>query len=213
MAALVLLPPLPPEPEPVVVRGQQCFGFIEIVVVVREVRPRRRPGARSVSEKEITSGQLAIPERQEPKGRRRRAPTKLRLWEREQMEEDIAVLEKAGVFDERPRMAGGKADCPTGPCPWVACRENLFVTIRPSGKAVKYNFPGKDIDEVGETCALRVAKKTELSGEPLPFRKLAKYTNETYARAEQINGQAMRKFVEAWARMFPDDPPPRFGKE
>jgi hypothetical protein len=269
MAALVLLPPLPPE-EPVVACGpcQAWFDFVDVVIVVRAVRPRPRRGAeatsttehrvcRSCNKRRATTVETSVIYGRAIKGRhisvaaialcgscasaavgqirqeiagqeriedwkpsapspeqasRRRTPTKLRVWEREQMREDVAFLTADGAYADRPRMAGGKADCPTGPCPWIGCRLNLFVTIRPSG-AVKYNFPGKDIDEVGETCANRVATDTSLSHTPLPFRKLAKYTNETYARAEQVNGEAMQHFVRNWAEMYPDDPPPKFRKE
>lgn len=264
MAALVLLPPLPPE-EPVVARGplhQACFGFLDVVIVVRAVRPRQkratastperlacevcdeRPattvetslvhGRASAIETALCRGCAAVgvgqirpdvagqeriedwkPREPAPESdqlRRRRTPTKLRVWERDQMRDDVAFLTATDAFAERPRMAGGKGECPTGPCGWISCRLNLFVTVRPSG-AVKYNFPGKDIDEVGETCANRVAMNTSMGSAPLPFRKLAKYTNETYARAEQVNGEAMQKFVEKWIEMYPDDPPPKFRKE
>jgi len=215
MGALVLLPPLPPEPAVVRRVGQQCFGFVAITFVVRATRARSR---RSVANK-ATSGsvrQLRIEEwhpQSRQAERRKRTSTKLRIWEREQMHEDIRELTAAGVYETRPVRGNGiDGDCQPGPCAWVACKFNLFITVRPSG-AVKYNFPGKDIDEVGETCALRVAAKTAETGAALPFRKMSHYTNETYARVEQINGEAMASFAEAWLRMYPDDPPPRFGKE
>jgi len=111
MGALVLLPPLPPEPAVVRRAGQQCFGFIEITFVVRAVRARasrRVAGMGPAGD----AHQLRIDEwkTSEPTHgpqRRKRTSTKLRLWEREQMHEDIRELTAAGVYETRPIRGNG----------------------------------------------------------------------------------------------------------
>lgn len=226
MAALVLLPPLPPEE---VARGQVCeepptakgspartssyrwqkgtkpsLWFKGLDDITFEVWAVDAAGRRT---RFVAPPPEVITEKP-----RRRIPTKLRVWEREQMDTDVAALTRAGVYDRRPRHGNGiDGDCPTGPCGFVSCRHNLFLTVRPTG-AVKMTFPGKEIDEVGETCSLRVAAEQAGEGEPMSFRTLNRYFNETHGRAQQVSAEAERSFVMAWAEMYPDDPPPRFRK-
>ena len=54
---------------------------------------------------------------------------------------------------KRPKTV---AECPDGVCPWVGCRYHLYLTVSHTGK-IRVNHPGKDVDEIGETCALRAA--------------------------------------------------------
>lgn len=53
-----------------------------------------------------------------------------------------------------------RSDCRHGvrPCPWVGCRYHLLLEVLSNGK-IKYNFPGKEFDEIPETCALDVADR------------------------------------------------------
>ena len=62
-------------------------------------------------------------------------------------------------------------DCPTGPCPRVSCRHNLYIEV--DGRSTTLNFPGRHIDEIPETCSLRVARaahqrqeESRVRGEP-----------------------------------------------
>jgi hypothetical protein len=226
MAALVLLPPLPPEE---VARGQVREASVASKATsARTSSYRWQRGTKpslwlngldditfevwTVDDKGRRTKYVAPAPQAAVEKPRRRIPTKLRVWEREQMDSDVAVLTRAGVYESRPRHGNGiDGDCPTGPCGFVSCRHNLFITVRPTG-AVKMNFPGKEIDEVGETCSLRVAAEQPGEGEPMSFRKLNRYFNETHGRAQQVSAEAERSFVMAWAEMYPDDPPPRFRK-
>lgn len=58
--------------------------------------------------------------------------------------------------EQRPRCRAECANVPR-PCPWVGCRFNLYLDVKPGGSLV-YNFPGIDVDELTTSnCALDVA--------------------------------------------------------
>ena len=64
------------------------------------------------------------------------------------------------------------------------------------------NFPGKDFDEIEETCALREAHRQRLrmdqeSAEPTPFSRLAKLTNLSMQRTNQLYLGAIKKVKDA----------------
>lgn len=232
MGALVLLPPLPPEPEPVAVRGQcqasapgrtksypwqkgikptEPFRFLGITFLVREVVPRpKAPKSDGRAARFSGQWQYAI----SPKARspRKHGDTPLKRREQREMKKDVEALTAAGVYDERPRYGNGIAgDCPKGPCGWVSCRHSLLIHIRRTG-SVKRTWPDLDVDQVQETCSLRLAAKQAPKDDPMPFSEIGAHMNMTAQRVEQINAVAERKFVEAWIQMYPDDPPPRFSK-
>jgi hypothetical protein len=222
MPALVLLPPLPPEE---VARGQQCFEWLDIVVVVGEAKSRRRTAGQRAKRGDRRGGperfggryQYVIPRTSAPAAPvlrdRRLEGTALKKREREKMFDDVRELTAAGVYDHRPVRGNGiSGDCPTGPCPWVGCRFNTFITVRPSG-AVKMNFPGKEIDEVGETCALRIAAAQAGKDEPMPFEEIGPAMGMTDSRAEQIFAGAMVKIRRAGGLKAWEAEPARRPKE
>ncbi|HOB70545.1 MAG TPA: DNA-binding protein, partial [bacterium] len=45
------------------------------------------------------------------------------------------------------------------PCLFVSCKYHLFLDVNPETKSIKFNFPGKEVWELRETCALDVADK------------------------------------------------------
>lgn len=53
-----------------------------------------------------------------------------------------------------------RSDCKDGlrPCPFASCRHNLYLDVNRNG-AIKINFPGLDITEIPESCALDVADR------------------------------------------------------
>jgi hypothetical protein len=59
--------------------------------------------------------------------------------------------------DVRPRTRG---ECVNGPrpCPWVSCRQNLFLDVGKGGKRLLLNFPGREPGELQHSCALDVAE-------------------------------------------------------
>lgn len=44
------------------------------------------------------------------------------------------------------------------PCPWVSCPNHLYVTVTESG-TLQFDHPGKDVDELEETCVHDVVRK------------------------------------------------------
>lgn len=68
------------------------------------------------------------------------------------------------VLAEVPRPKT-RADCVGGlrPCPWVGCRENLYLDVSEQGW-LKLNWPHLDPTEMLESCALDVADRTEDQG-------------------------------------------------
>ena len=224
MPRLALVPPLPPEPPVEVARGQHAFEFLEVFVVAKASRPhpkrrKRRRQPRQAKKSGRWQYAFLFERRVRPRPPRKRRTkklesTRLRIRERVEMLQDIRALEQEGAYPSRPRHGNGVAgDCPTGPCPFASCRHSLLVTIRRSG-SVKRTWPNLDVDQVRETCSLRVAAQQAAKGEdePMSFSDIGAVMNMTAQRAEQINAVAERKLVAAWLEMYPDDPPPRFRK-
>lgn len=98
-----------------------------------------------------------------------------------------AELEKA-----RPRC---RTDCEAveRPCPFLACRWNLFLDVNPQTGSVKFNFPGKELDEIGESCALDVADKGGIT-----LEEVGAVMNITRERVRQIETRAL---VKLWSRV------------
>ena len=44
------------------------------------------------------------------------------------------------------------------PCPFVICKHHLYLDVNPRTGSIKFNFPGREVDELPATCALRVAQ-------------------------------------------------------
>ena len=44
------------------------------------------------------------------------------------------------------------------PCPFVSCKHHLYLDVNPRTGSIKFNFPGREVDELPATCALRVAQ-------------------------------------------------------
>jgi hypothetical protein len=196
----------PPE-IPLEAPRQVCFGFLGIVVVVHFPGRRvhgQRPGRRQA--------EVQMPLELAPRAAAARAPIRraagLRQFapmpihgprpkslgthrvgraERAEMKLDVAALTRAGIYRRRPKTFG---DCKPGPCPWVSCRHHLKLEIDPVSHSVKDNFPGIDVDEMPETCSLRVAALVR-EGQAMPLQQVGAYANLTMERARQLEKQAL----------------------
>lgn len=71
------------------------------------------------------------------------------------------------------------------PCPWVSCPYHLYLEINEQNGSIKFNFPDKEVDELEETCSLRVA---EYDGQTL--EQVGDLINITRERVRQIEGAA-----------------------
>jgi hypothetical protein len=88
----------------------------------------------------------------------------------------------------RPRTYG-ECSRESGPCPWLLCRHHLAVDVGPRG-ALKVAFGAKEMDQIPETCSLRVAERG-----PLTTEEIARLLNVTPERISQISMAAERKYA------------------
>jgi hypothetical protein len=98
----------------------------------------------------------------------------------------------------RPRV---RADCEDGerPCPWVSCIYHLFLDVSADG-TVTLNFPGLEVWELPETCALDVAG---LGGQKL--EELGALLHVSGERIRQIEVAAGAKLASGLASFVEGD--------
>lgn len=94
-----------------------------------------------------------------------------------------------GQHASRPKTRG---ECQGGyrPCPFVSCRYHLALDVNRHG-GVKINFPGLEVWDLTETCALDVADRDGASLDDIAVRM-----NLTRERVRQIEESALRKMGE-----------------
>jgi hypothetical protein len=87
----------------------------------------------------------------------------------------------------RPRT---RADCEgtARPCLHLSCRHHLYLDINPDTGSIKFNFPGKDVDEIGATCALDVADRGGVT-----LEEVGSIMNVTRERVRQMEGRALNR--------------------
>lgn len=144
------------------------------------------------------SGRLAV------KGARPRSIGNDRLTRRERAELKMITrsLKRAGHYEDRPK-AWGDCEKVTGPCPWISCSMNLYIDVIPvagrpnSPPIVKYNFPGREIDQLKETCALRVALRGSTveptQGAGMTLEEVGELVNLTSQRVDQLIQTAQKQ--------------------
>jgi hypothetical protein len=126
-----------------------------------------------------------------------RCPAAARYWcrnpaARNEWHPPLAWREGGVVLDlfdriARPRTFGECSRDP-GPCPWVTCRHHLAIDVGPRG-ALKIAFPGKEVDELAETCSLRVSGRGDHTEE-----EIARLLGVSSERISQISMAAQRKY-------------------
>lgn len=97
----------------------------------------------------------------------------------------------AGLDEPLPQRPRTRGDCLPGgsnamrPCPFVSCKYHLAVEVTAIGSLV-HNHPGREIDELPETCALDVADRGEKT-----LEELGRILGVTRERARQIAEDAL----------------------
>lgn len=122
-----------------------------------------------------------------PLGFARRAHT----VSRKQLAREVARAAPEPVpAEQRPYW---RADCVDGPrpCPWVSCKWNLYLDTTKAG-SITLNFPGLDVDEVPNNCALDVA---DLGG--VTLEQVGQVMNVTRERVRQVTEDALAKMRKA----------------
>lgn len=91
---------------------------------------------------------------------------------------------------ERPAV---RADCVDGPrpCPFVGCRWHLYLDVNGQTGTIQLNFPGVDVEELTESCALDVADR---GGTPL--EGVGEAMAITRERVRQIEDRALDKLIQ-----------------
>ncbi|MGI6393226.1 MAG: sigma factor-like helix-turn-helix DNA-binding protein [bacterium] len=74
------------------------------------------------------------------------------------------------------------------PCLFVSCKYHLFLDVNPDTKSIKFNFPGKEVWELKETCALDVADKGGVT-----LEEVGAIMNLTRERIRQVEMKALQK--------------------
>jgi hypothetical protein len=87
---------------------------------------------------------------------------------------------------ERPRNRSQCIDGPR-PCPWVGCKFNLFLDVRADG-VLRLNFPGQEIEELLNSCALDLAEHG-----PRTLEQVALIMGMSKERARQLEDSAFTK--------------------
>lgn len=77
------------------------------------------------------------------------------------------------------------------PCPWARCRWHLATDYNRLNGSLTLNFPGVDLDQIPETCALDVADRGETS-----LDDVGRYLNVTREAMRLAEIRAFRKIVE-----------------
>lgn len=100
-----------------------------------------------------------------------------------------------GSADLRPRTRSECADT-ARPCPWAGCRYHLAVDVQHNGGLTE-NFPGAELEELLDTCALDVADR---GGQTL--EQVAQRMNLTRERVRQIESRALLRLPRKQLAQF-----------
>lgn len=87
----------------------------------------------------------------------------------------------------RPTKRGDCVNVPR-PCPYVGCAHNLHCEVSPRTGAIKFTFPDKEVDQMGESCVLDVAERGLDT-----LDEVAAVMNLTGERVRQLEVSALRK--------------------
>lgn len=66
------------------------------------------------------------------------------------------------------------------PCPFVSCHHNLYLDVNPYNGSIKLNFPHLEPGEMGESCSLDVADRSNQT-----MAAVGGYMNLTLERVRQ----------------------------
>jgi hypothetical protein len=88
---------------------------------------------------------------------------------------------------ERPRS---RADCYKigRPCLYVSCKHHLYLDVNPVTGSVKVNFPGREVWELTETCALDIAERGGIT-----LEEVGDIMNLTRERIRQLETSGLHK--------------------
>lgn len=90
---------------------------------------------------------------------------------------------------ERPKTRG---ECAGGqrPCPYVSCRNHLYLEVSEASGAIQFNAPDSEVWEMAETCALDVAERGDST-----YEEVGTDLQLTREGVRQIEARALRKIM------------------
>lgn len=89
-----------------------------------------------------------------------------------------------------------RADCLPGgcnairPCPFVSCRHHLYLDVQHNG-SILINYPGREPQEIGHTCALDIADRAGMT-----LERVAKLLRLSRERVRQICERAFSRLAQ-----------------
>jgi hypothetical protein len=147
-------------------------------------KPNKTPNPVLDSDAENPSSQPTTPPHEDPK--------RPKTMSRREMQREQRRHERAGAvveIDPYPRPVT-RADCMNGPrpCLFVACKHHLYLDVNPDTGSIKINFPGKEVWDLKETCALDVAERGGIT-----LEEVGSVLNLTRERVRQVEVSGLRK--------------------
>ncbi len=116
--------------------------------------------------------------------RRSKTIARKKLSEEERLELK-ALLDSVDL--DRPSH---RSECRLGdrPCPYVSCKYHLYLDVNPRTGSIKLNFPGLEVWELSETCALDVADRGGIT-----LEEVGELLNLTRERIRQVEAKGLEK--------------------
>ncbi len=108
--------------------------------------------------------------------------------QRSELEKDPIIKELIDLTNyQKPKQ---RAEClkMKRPCLFVSCKYHLYLDVNPDTKSIKFNFPGKEVWELRETCSLDVADKGGVT-----LEEVGAIMNLTRERIRQVEMRALQK--------------------
>ena len=83
-----------------------------------------------------------------------------------------------------------RAECVNGirPCPYVSCKQHLYLDVNPVTGSIKVNFPDLEVWEMEDTCALDIADRGGIT-----LEEVGSIMNLTRERIRQVEVSGLEK--------------------
>jgi hypothetical protein len=77
------------------------------------------------------------------------------------------------------------------PCPWISCRNHLYLEVHPTTGAMKINFKGTEPSDLEESCSADVAERGGMS-----LKEVGAMIRLTRERIRQVEVSGIRKLQQ-----------------
>ena len=104
------------------------------------------------------------------------------------------IAEGISLRDEMDyRRPESRSECREGvrPCPYVSCRQHLYLDVNPVTGSIKINFPELEVWEMTESCALDIAERGGIT-----LEEVGSIMNLTRERIRQVEMTGLEKLKE-----------------